>query len=70
MLADVEPDGAPMLVQVPAHDQFAPADAVRAALAGGSATEIEVVEGCDHFLAGAVARIAGRLVGWVDQRLR
>jgi alpha/beta superfamily hydrolase len=64
MLASAEPDGAPALVQVPAHDQFGPPDAVREAIGSWPATEIEVVEACDHFLAGAVARIADRVVAW------
>ena len=29
-------------------------------------TTIETVEGCDHFLAGAVGRIASRAVEWLD----
>lgn len=58
-------DGVPTLVLVPAHDQFAPPDAVAAAVDGRRSTSMEVVDGCDHFLVGAVARIADRAVGWL-----
>jgi alpha/beta superfamily hydrolase len=64
MLGAADEDGTPTLVQVPAHDQFGPPDAVRDALGGWPATEIEVVKGCDHFLVGAIAPIADRVVGW------
>ncbi len=65
MLEVGEDDGIPALVLVPAHDQFGPPDAVRAALGGRTTTTIEIVEGTDHFLAGAVARVADRAVGWL-----
>jgi uncharacterized protein len=65
-------DGTPTLVLVPAYDQFGPPDAVSAALDGWVDTAMEVIEGTDHFLAGAVTRIAGavtriaeRVVEWV-----
>ncbi len=58
-------DGTPTLVLVPAHDQFGPPDAVSAALDGWEGTVMEVVEGADHFLAGAVGRIADRVADWV-----
>ena len=58
----------PALVLVPAHDQYGPPDAVEAALASWSEVTIEVVEGCDHFLAGAVGRITDRTVGWLAAR--
>ncbi|HEX4865993.1 MAG TPA: hypothetical protein VFV32_00045 [Acidimicrobiales bacterium] len=57
---------APTLVLVPAHDQYGPPDAVEALLGGRPGTEIEVVPGADHFLVGAVARIATRTTEWVD----
>jgi len=57
----------PALVLVPAHDQYGPPDAVRAALGGRPDTDIELVEGCDHFLAGAVARISSRAVGYLTR---
>jgi alpha/beta superfamily hydrolase len=65
MLVPPTGDGTPTLVLVPAHDQFGPPDAVREALAGWPATTIQVVDGADHFLAGAVQRVADRAVGWL-----
>ena len=64
-MLDLPPQPEPALVLVPAHDQYGPPDEVQAALGGWPDTTIEVVDGCDHFLAGAVARIADRTVGWV-----
>jgi alpha/beta superfamily hydrolase len=58
-------DDAWTLVLVPAHDQYGGTDAVRAATSGWPNTTIEDVDGCDHFLAGAIARIADRAVGWL-----
>jgi pimeloyl-ACP methyl ester carboxylesterase len=55
----------PTLVLVPAHDQYGPPDAVRATLSSWPDATVEVVEGCDHFLVGAVARITTRVVEWV-----
>jgi alpha/beta superfamily hydrolase len=55
----------PALVLVPAHDQYGPPDAVQAALSSWPAATVEVVDGCDHFLLGAVARITTRAVEWV-----
>lgn len=62
-------DAIPTLVLVPAHDQFGPPDAVRSAVAAWPAVTVEVVEGCDHFLAGAVARITDRTVTWLTEQL-
>lgn len=58
------PDDLPLLALVPAHDQFGSPDAVRAALADAEDAVIEIIEGCDHFLAGAVDRIARRVAEW------
>jgi alpha/beta superfamily hydrolase len=67
-LGEPEPDGAPLLVLVPAHDQLGGPEAIGARTATWPATTLEVVEGADHFLAGAVERIAARAVAWlVDQ---
>ena len=57
----------PALVLVPAHDQYGPPDDVSAALDGAPNKTIEVVEGTDHFLAGAVGRIATRAVVWITE---
>lgn len=69
MLVPPETGAAPTLVLVPANDQFGPPDAVHEALGSRAATTIEVVEGTDHFLAGAVLRIADRAVGWLVPHL-
>lgn len=58
----------PTLVLVPAHDQYGPPEEIRAALGDAPGATIEVVEGTDHFLAGAVARIAARTVTWLQDR--
>ncbi len=57
-------DGIPTLVLVPSHDQYGGPAAVDAALGAWPVTTIERVEGADHFLGGAVARIADRAVDW------
>ncbi len=57
-------DGAPTLVLVPAHDQYGGPEPVREAMRGWAATTIEPVDGADHFLAGALARVADRAAGW------
>ena len=62
---ELPPRAEPTLVLVPAHDQYGPPDLVRAAFAGWTGATVEVVEGCDHFLAGAVGRIAERAVAWL-----
>jgi alpha/beta superfamily hydrolase len=51
-------DPRPKAVLSPAHDQFCPPDAARAATRGWTATTVEIAEGADHFLAGATARVA------------
>jgi alpha/beta superfamily hydrolase len=53
------------LVLVPAHDQFCPPDRARALVAGWRCTELEVVAGADHFLAGATGRVADRVRDWI-----
>jgi alpha/beta superfamily hydrolase len=67
-MTDLGPgDGVPTLVLVPAHDQYGGPAAVRAAVGGWDATEIDVVDGADHFLTGAVARVADQVVDWVSR---
>lgn len=58
-------DDVPALVLVPAHDQYGGPDAVEQAIGSWPAVTVEVVQGCDHFLAGAVDRIATRSVEWL-----
>ncbi len=38
---------------------------MEAALADWPHVTIEVIDGCDHFLGGAVSRIADRAVSWL-----
>lgn len=70
MLAiDPREDEVPTLVLVPAHDQYGPPDEVERLLGPHPGTTIEVIEGTDHFLAGAVARIADRAATWLAAHL-
>jgi alpha/beta superfamily hydrolase len=62
---DIGKPSVPQLVLVPTHDQFGPAEAVQELMGEWSDTAIEIVEGCDHFLMGAVARITERSVSWL-----
>ena len=50
------------LVLSPAHDQFCGPDRARSITQDWPATTVEAVEGADHFLAGAVQRVADRVV--------
>lgn len=59
----------PTLVLVPAHDQYGPPDAVHAAMDAHEHATIEIIDGCDHFLAGALGRITDRTVTWVGAHL-
>ncbi|MFZ6002343.1 MAG: alpha/beta fold hydrolase [Actinomycetota bacterium] len=59
----------PALALVPAHDQYGSPDEVRAVLGDVPNVAIEIVEGSDHFLAGAVTRIADRAVAWISEQL-
>jgi pimeloyl-ACP methyl ester carboxylesterase len=63
------PGGAPTLVLVPAHDQYGPPDDVRRATRDWPSTTTELVDGIDHFLVGAIARISDRTVTWVTAQL-
>ena len=58
-------DPRPKLVLVPAHDQFCPPDDAVAATSGWEATTVEEVPGADHFLVGAIGRVASRTVAWL-----
>lgn len=69
MAIDPMEDDLPALVLVPAHDQYGPPREVERLLGERTATTIEVVEGTDHFLAGAVTRIATRTAEWVSELL-
>ena len=51
-------DPRPTLLAVPQHDQIRPPDAASEAVAGWTATSVEVVPGADHFLAGRAGVLA------------
>jgi alpha/beta superfamily hydrolase len=65
--ASIGSDKRPKLVLTPEHDQFCPPAAARQATVGWPATEAEAVSGADHFLAGATARVAERVIAWVSR---
>ena len=48
----------PKLLLVPEHDQYDPPGRAAEETVGWAATTIEVIEGADHFLAGALGRVA------------
>jgi uncharacterized protein len=58
--------GTPTLVLVPAHDQYGGPEAVSEAMGAWEGTTIEVVDGADHFLHGAVARVAATTAAWLS----
>jgi len=55
----------PKLLLVPEHDQYDPPAQARARTVGWGATTIDVVEGADHFLAGALGRVADAVTRFV-----
>lgn len=57
-------DHLPGLVLVPAHDEYGGPAAVGHAVDGRDGLLVETVEGADHFLVGAVDRVATRVVEW------
>lgn len=67
----------PTLLVVPAHDQFAPPDVVRAATtswhdtsdAAVPAPTLTIVASADHFLAGHTTEVARRVVAWAEDLL-
>jgi uncharacterized protein len=61
---------APKLLVVPEHDQFRSPASAREVTAGWQATNIDVVTGADHFLAGALDRVAGEFEGFVAESIR
>ena len=69
MIGLAAPRGTPTLVLVPAHDQYGPPADVRRATDSWPATTMEVVEGTDHFLVGAIAKITARTATWVASQL-
>jgi alpha/beta superfamily hydrolase len=51
-------DHRPKLLAVPSHDQFCPPDAARTATEQWRSTELAEIPSADHFLAGALSRVA------------
>jgi alpha/beta superfamily hydrolase len=64
--APAGPDARAKLLLVPAHDQLSPPERAAAATDDWVATEVEVVDGADHFLAGAASAVAARACAWID----
>jgi alpha/beta superfamily hydrolase len=60
------PDPRPVVLVVPAHDQFCPPDAARSRTAGWASTRVEVVPMADHFLAVGVDRVVEVATALVD----
>jgi uncharacterized protein len=69
LLGAPPPDGLPSLLLVPEHDQHGGREAVASVTGGWPDTTLEVVAGTDHFLGGAVRRIADRTVAWIADAL-
>ncbi|HEY8544359.1 MAG TPA: hypothetical protein VIL36_04895 [Acidimicrobiales bacterium] len=61
-----EGDRRPVLLVAATHDQFHPADQLRAAAAGWPTATVVEVPGADHFFAGATQRAADAVVAWLD----
>jgi alpha/beta superfamily hydrolase len=57
-------DHRPKRIQAPEHDQFTPPAAMDDAVAGWTATTVELVPMADHFMAGATGLVAERAVAF------
>lgn len=51
-------------LMVPEHDQYSPPERSRAVTASWTSTTLEVVPGTDHFLGGALPRVASSVLGF------
>lgn len=58
-------DSRPVLVLAPQHDQFTPPDHLRDVTAPWADATVTVVDGADHFLAGAAGRVAAAVLEWL-----
>lgn len=58
-------DPRPVLAVVAEHDQVNPPAHLRPAVAGWPDATVVVVEGADHFLAGAAGRVADTVLAWL-----
>jgi hypothetical protein len=63
-------DRRPVLVVAAEHDQFSPPDRLREVVATWPDAAVTVVPGADHFLAGAVGRVADTIAAWLRERPR
>lgn len=63
--ADVGADERPKLVLSPVHDQFCPPASARTETASWRAVTLEDVPSADHFLVGATARVADRVLAFL-----
>lgn len=61
-------DPRPVLVLAAEHDQFTSPDQLRDATATWADATVTVVDGVDHFLAGATGRVAEAVLDWIRQR--
>ena len=60
-----EGDPRPVLVVAARHDQFTSPEDLHDATATWAAVTVTVVEGADHFLAGATGRVADAVLAWL-----
>jgi alpha/beta superfamily hydrolase len=59
--------GRPVLLAVPANDQFCPPDDARRRTAGWASTRIVEIPGADHFLAGHLPEVVDLARSFVDE---
>jgi uncharacterized protein len=62
-------DRRPVLILAARHDQFIPPDQLREVAASWPDATVTVVEGTDHFLAGAANRVAEAVLDWLRDRV-
>ena len=55
----------PVLILAAEHDQFTSPDHLRDVTGSWSNAKVMVIEGTDHFLAGAAGRVAEAVLGWL-----
>jgi uncharacterized protein len=65
-MTDAHDPGVPVLVLTPRHDQFSPPGTTEPIVRRWPASQFDVIEGADHFLAGHTAGVAERVVAWLD----
>ena len=65
-----EGDSRPVLVLAAEHDQFTSPDHLRQVAATWPDATVTVIEGVDHFLAGAAGRVADAILAWLRHQSR